>query len=87
MPTSLRTYREVKVNGKRKLQVVTWIQLKCVICGRFLPKGSKKVCRGECESKWRNSINRKWMDKHPHYHRELRHSKDSSIPYRNRKII
>mgnify|MGYP007070565051 CR=1 FL=1 len=76
-------------NGKTRTYknnntLVTWIQLRCIECGKFLGRGRKKVCP-KCSPKFRSDNRKIWGTLHPHYHRNLRHLKDPSIPFRNRK--
>ncbi len=81
MPTDKRKYVQVE---RGKMRLLYWIQGRCKLCGQFLAKGRKKVCE-KCYPKWNSLVKKKWLLKHPHYHRNLRHKKNPNIPYRNRK--
>lgn len=49
-----RSYRRMKKNGQMKLELVAWVQRRCVICQRFLSKQQLKFCK-KCSQRDKSS--------------------------------
>lgn len=59
MKKRLRIYDRTKINGKQTCTVKSWIQNKCIICGKFLSKKQRRFCE-KCGYKKNRKSLRTW---------------------------
>lgn len=70
-----RTYTTHSENGKVSRSLLTWTQLRCIICGRFLGLNRKKYC-SKC-------ANDRIGEKHTTYMRQWRKVSGKSTAFYN----